>query len=122
VSTVNGAVTLRKGADVKGDLQNVNGQITLDAARVGGSIETVEGNITVGANSRVDGGISIQQSQGFSMSFSDDVPVVIIGPGAVVSGPLRFEREVKLHVSDRATTGVVTGATPIPFAGEKPPS
>lgn len=122
VLTVNGAITLRKGAEVKGDVQNVNGQISLDSAHVGGTIETVEGDITVGVDSRVDGGIAIQPSQGFSISFSNDVPVVIIGPGAVVRGPIKFEREVKLYVSDRATTGVVTGATPISFPGEKPPT
>lgn len=122
VSTVNGAVTLRRGAAVKGDVQNVNGQITLDAAHVGGSIETAVGDITVGADSRVDGGVAIRRSQGFSISFSDSVPVVIIGPGAIVNGPLAFERDVKLYVSDRATTGAITGATPIPFPGEKPPT
>jgi DUF4097 and DUF4098 domain-containing protein YvlB len=121
VSTVNGAITLQKGVDVKGGLENVNGQITLDAARVGGGIETVQGDVTVGADSRVDGGITVEKSTGISLSFSDKVPVIVVGPGASVRGPLRFEREVKLYVSDRATIGAVTGATPIPFAGDKPP-
>jgi hypothetical protein len=35
---------------------------------------------------------------------------------------LRFEREVQLYVSDRATIGTVSGATPIPFSGDKPPA
>jgi hypothetical protein len=35
---------------------------------------------------------------------------------------LRFERTVKLYVSDKATIGTVTGATPIPFAGDTPPN
>lgn len=122
VSTVNGALTLHRGAEVKGNLENVNGQITLDAARVGGGIETVAGSITVGADSRVDGGIAIRSTRGFSISFSNDVPVVIIGPGATVGGPLTFERQVKLFVSDRATTGAITGATPVAFSGEKPPA
>lgn len=122
VSTVNGAITLHKGAAVQGGVQNVNGQITLNAAHVGGGIETAVGDITVGADSRVDGGVSIQRSGGFSISFSDSVPVVIIGPGAIVTGPMNFERKVKLFVSDRATIGAVTGATPILFPGEKPPA
>ena len=37
-------------------------------------------------------------------------------------GELRFERPVKLFVSDKATIGTVTGATPIPFSGESPPT
>ena len=84
-------------------------------------IETMLGDVTVGADSRVDGGITVEKSQGISLSFSDKVPMIIVGPGASVRGPLRFEREVKLYVSDRATIGAVTGATPIPFAGDKPP-
>ena len=45
-----------------------------------------------------------------------------IGPGASVQGPLRFEGGVKRYVSDRATIGPVTGATPIPFSGDTPPA
>jgi hypothetical protein len=121
VSTVNGAIILQKGADVGGKLDNVAGDISLDAAHLGGGIETVAGNITVGGDSRVDGGIAITATQGFSISFTKKIPVVTIGPGAVVSGPLKFGREVKLFVSDRATTGAITGATPVKFPGEHPP-
>lgn len=121
VSTVNGAITLHKGADVAGGIENVNGDIKLEAAHLAGSIETVGGNITVGAGSRVDGGIAITRSQGFSISFTRKVPVITIGPGAVVGGPLRFEREVRLYVSDRASTGAISGATAVTFAGDQPP-
>jgi DUF4097 and DUF4098 domain-containing protein YvlB len=121
VTTVNGALTLKTGADVQGDLQNVNGRITLEAAHLGGGIETVAGDITVGADARVDGGIAVRKPQGFSISFSKNVPVIVIGPGAMVKGPLKFEREVKLLVSDRATIGPVSGATPVSFAGDSPP-
>jgi hypothetical protein len=48
-------------------------------------------------------------------------PRIVIGPGAVVEGPLRFEREVRLYVSDKATVGPVTGATAIAFTGAQPP-
>jgi len=34
---------------------------------------------------------------------------------------MHFHREVKLYVSDRATIGAVSGATPIPFSGDEPP-
>jgi hypothetical protein len=39
-----------------------------------------------------------------------------------VKGELKFERKVRLYVSDRATIGTVTGATPVPFTGDNPPS
>jgi hypothetical protein len=38
----------------------------------------------------------------------------------VVEGPLEFEREVKLYVSDTAKVGEIKGATPVRFSGEKP--
>jgi len=50
-----------------------------------------------------------------------DSPRIVIGPGATVQGDLRFERTVRLFVSDKATIGPVTGATPIPFSGDIPP-
>jgi hypothetical protein len=34
---------------------------------------------------------------------------------------MRFERKVQLYVSDRATIGVVSGATPIRFSGDTAP-
>jgi hypothetical protein len=51
-----------------------------------------------------------------------DVPRIVIGPGVTVQGELRFERTVKLYVSDKATIGTVTGATAIPFSGDTPPN
>jgi hypothetical protein len=71
--------------------------------------------------SRVEGGILVEKpSTGLSMLH--DVPRIVIGPGATVQGDLRFERTVRLFVSDKATIGTVTGATPIPFSGEIPPT
>ena len=69
--------------------------------------------------SRVEGGILVQKSSG-GLFLSED-PLIVIGPGAMVQGELRFERKVRLYVSDRATIGTVTGATPIPFTGDNPP-
>lgn len=118
VSAVNATISLAKGSNVDGQLSNVNGKITLESSHVGGRLETVNGDITVGSGSRVDGGILVEKpthSRGNSR-----VPKIIIGPEAVVSGPLKFEHEVELHVSTRAQIGPVTGAKPIPFAGSEP--
>jgi hypothetical protein len=122
VSLVNGNITLDTGADVGGHLSNVNGAIQLTAAHVGGGIETKNSNLTVGANSRVEGDILYEEASGSWFSFfgTPKVPQVIIGPGAIVKGSLRFQREVKLYVSDRATIGPVEGATAIKFSGARP--
>ncbi|TPG45845.1 hypothetical protein EAH75_17345 [Rhodanobacter glycinis] len=119
VEAVNGRIQLGQGADVGGKVDNVNGVIELDAAHVGGGIETVSGDITVGANSRVEGGILIDKPHGW-FSGNSRTPVVVIGPHAVVQGTLEFRREVVLKVSDSAQIGAVKGATPVKFSGATP--
>jgi DUF4097 and DUF4098 domain-containing protein YvlB len=123
ISAVNGSVRLEKGADVAGHLSNVNGRFVLNAARVGGGIETVEGDIEIGADSRVEGGIVVNKpSHGWLWGETRKTrnPRIVIGPRAVVQGTLEFRRDVDLYVSDSATIGPVTGATVQKFSGEKP--
>jgi DUF4097 and DUF4098 domain-containing protein YvlB len=125
ISAVNGRLTLHQGADVTGTVANVNGHILLEAAHVGGGIRTVSGDIDIGGNSHVEGGILVKKQRTQIFWFfqwnSSDTPRIVIGPGAVVQGDLRFERKVLLYVSDRATIGPVIGATAVKFSGETPP-
>jgi hypothetical protein len=121
VGTVNGSMTLKSGADVGGSLTNVNGRIALSEAHVAGGLHTVNGDIDIGGGSHVEGGILVQHSGGGWFNFNSHKPRIVIGPGAVVQGDLRFERAVELYVSDSATTGPITGATAIRFAGANPP-
>jgi hypothetical protein len=116
--SVNGELTLANGAEIAGSLVNVNGKISLSSAHVGGGIKTVNGNVGIMGNSHVEGGILVEKPN--SVLFNSEDPVIVIGPGAVVQGDLRFERRVKLYVSDKATIGTVTGATPIMFSGDNP--
>ena len=116
--SVNGELSLAEGAEVSGSLTNVNGKIMLNAAHVAGGIKTANGSISIMGASRVEGGIQVIKPSGFS--FDNEEPVIIIGPGATVQGELRFERPVKLYVSDKAAIGTVTGATPVMFTGDKP--
>ena len=119
VQTVNGALSLAKGAAVTGALENVNGSIRVNAAHVGGDLQTVTGGIEIGPDAHVDGGVIVRKSEG--TEYRDRPPRVVVGPGSVVKGTLRFERTVELYVSDRATIGPVEGATPIKFSGDSPP-
>lgn len=118
--SVNGDLTLANGAEVSGHLTNVNGKIGLSAAHVASGIKTVNGSISIMGSSRVEGGIMVDKPSG--ITFMSEDPVIVIGPGAVVQGDLRFERKVKLYVSDKATIGTVIGATPVSFSGENPPN
>jgi len=112
VSAVNGKLTLRRGAIVEGGLENVNGELRLEAASVRGGLETVNGDIFVGAGSRIDGGIVVAKPGGWGWSKSERVPRVTVEAGAEVKGPLRFDREVELHVAEGAVVGPIEGVAP----------
>lgn len=121
-SSVNGELSLAEGAEILGSLSNVNGKITLTSAHVGAGIKTVNGSIVITGPSHVEGGIVVERPGTQLIQLTHEVPRIVIGPGATVQGELRFEREVQLYVSDKATIGKVTGATPISFSGDSPPN
>jgi hypothetical protein len=122
VTSVNGSMNLGSDADVGGAVRNVNGHIALTAAHVGGGLSTVGGDIDISGASRVEGGITVERGNSwFGLRWESHKPRIVIGPGAVVQGSLRFERDVQLYVSDQATIGPVTGATPVRFSGSAPP-
>ena len=120
VSAVNGSAKLAKGANIQGELSNVNGKMHIDAAHVGGGLKTVNGDIEVGPDSRIEGGILVEKPNLNWFNRNRRVPRIVIGPGAVVEGRLRFEHEVQLLVSDRAKIGAVEGAKAVTFSGDAP--
>lgn len=121
IETVNGGIFVDRGSRVSGSVESVNGGIGLVATELGQGIETVNGDITVGHDSHVAGGIEVSKPN-FNMSFKPSrKPRVIVGPRAVVDGPLHFEREVQLYVHRSAKTGPITGATAQVFEGDTAP-
>jgi cytoskeletal protein CcmA (bactofilin family) len=120
VTTVNGSLALHDDSQVGGAVRSVNGTIALTAAHVAGGLETVNGDINLRGTSRIEGGILVRKPEYSVFHWASSGPRIVIGPGATVAGSLRFEREVRLYVSDRATIGPVTGATPLRFSGEDP--
>lgn len=119
IKAVNGSIRLGERADVAGPVSNVNGRIALEAAHVGGGITTVSGDIDIGADSRVEGGLVVEKQRGWSWSVSRN-PRIVIGPRAVVTGNLEFRRDVDLYVSSTAKIGPVSGATAKSFSGDQP--
>jgi hypothetical protein len=84
-----------------------------------GELRTVSGDITVGAKSRIGGGILVEKPQGISWG-KKRTPRIVIGPDAVVDGELRFERSVELFVHTTAKVGRVSGATARPYTTTLP--
>jgi DUF4097 and DUF4098 domain-containing protein YvlB len=127
VTAVNGALSLAPGSAVNGKLTNVNSKISIDGAHVGQGITTVNGDMDITGNAVVDGGIKVEKPNDngvFGIHFSsDNVPTIVIGPGATVNGPLAFKRPVKLYISDQAhVAGTITGAQAMKFSGPTPPA
>ena len=125
ITTVNGSVFADHGDRLSKDVETVNGAIGLVDTDLGGGIETVSGDITVGVGSHVKGGIRVEKpnQHGFSLHFGKQRPPrIVIGPNAVVDGALVFEREVTLYVHDSARIGQVTGATAKRYSGATPPA
>ena len=121
VETVNGSIFTDRGTNIGGNVDTVNGAIGLVGTQLAGGIETVNGDITVGIGSHVKGGIKVEKPRGWSMKPRRD-PRIIIGPNAVVEGPLVFERPVTLYVHTSARIGAVTGATAKPFSTDTAPT
>ena len=119
VEAVNGAIRLGKGADVGGSMTNINGGIRTDAAHVAKGISTYNADIEIGGGSHIEGGIHVHMPD-FGAESEHHVPRIVIGAGSVVDGTLKFERDVKLLVSDTAKIGPVEGATVQMFAGDDP--
>lgn len=120
ITAVNGEIELKNGAEVGGAIKTVNGKIMLSGGHVAGGLHTVAGDISLAGDSRVEGGILVEKPSGW-FSTTQNKPRIVIGPGSVVQGDLRFEHEVQLYVSDKATVGPITGATAIRFSGDTPP-
>jgi DUF4097 and DUF4098 domain-containing protein YvlB len=119
ITAVNGGMDLKNGADVGGRVSNVNGRIVLNGAHVAGGLQTVGGDIDITGSSKVEGGILVEKTSGW-FNFMNRKPRIVIGPGAAVQGELRFERDVQLYISDKASVGAISGATPIRYAGDNP--
>ncbi|MGY0613067.1 MULTISPECIES: hypothetical protein [unclassified Luteimonas] len=118
VETVNGGVFIGRGGEVEGDVETVNGAIGLVATVVAGDVGTSSGNVTIGTGSHVRGRLHVDKPSAnwMPIRISTRRQRIIIGPGAVVDGPLEFEREVTLYVHDSARVGEISGATPVPYS------
>ena len=117
VRTVNGSIQVGRGSRV-GRVETTNGAIGLIATEVAGDVEATNGDLTIGVGSHVRGGVHVHKPGASWMPVRVNMrrQRVVIGPGAVVEGPLVFDREVVLYVHDSARIGPVTGAEPVRYS------
>ncbi len=118
VTSVGGDIFADHGSRIGGDITAVSGDIGLVRTEVRGDITFVSSNVTVGIGSHVTGRVHLKKP---TFSNQDHPPRVVIGPGAVVDGPLVFELPVTLYVHSTAKTGPISGATPIAFSTPSSP-
>lgn len=125
IGNVNGSLHLAPRSTVAGNAGNVNGEITLDAATVGGNLQTTAGDITLSNGAVIHGSLTVKRDNSWLGSWFPRLqhwPVIVIGPGCRVDGPLLFQRPVKLYVSDQASVGPIQGAKPVRYTGAAPPT
>ncbi len=124
VSVVNGKISLDKGTSVVDDVSNVNGEITVVGAEIGGNLETVNGDVTLTDNSTLRGDLIVEEPRGWGWKKKRRKPIIIIGPNSTVMGQIRLEREVELFISESAEVGGVRGELSmddaVRFSGRRP--
>lgn len=106
--TVDGTIRLADSARIGGDVETLTGRIEAQGALIAGQVETVSGRIALSGATHVDQGIVLALPS--PKESGDDLkrlPVVIIGPGVVVAGPIVAHRGGTLWVSRKASVGPV---------------
>lgn len=123
VSVVNGKIRLKPGSRVARNVGNVNGEIEIAGAEIGGDLATVNGDVTLSDSARVRGDLIVEKPGGFNRDDSRK-PRIVVGPGTRIDGEIVLEREVQLYISDSAQIGGVTGVMSLedakPFSGNRP--
>lgn len=98
VRTVNGSVILRFDSSVGQNIETINGDILLEDVRVGGKIETQNGNVSLANHSVIQGDVVIHQPDRDSWKWDPSIPVLSIDASSTVLGDIILEREVTLNV------------------------
>jgi len=122
---VNGRIILEQGSKVQRDVSNVNGDMEFSGSEVSGNVTTVNGDIDLSDGAVVKGDVIVEKPSSWGWgNNSSKMPKVVVGPGSVVDGTIRLEREVELYLSETAKIGGVTGvmsmSDAVRFSGDRP--
>ena len=123
VKSVTGYIRLADGVRVEGDVRTLTGTVEADNAFIGGQLETVAGRVRLTGATHVTKGIVLPKpdpDMKVNNHEEQRLPVLVIGPGVVVDGPIVAERGGVLKVSRQAKIGEVRGLSVQWFDGEAP--
>lgn len=125
IQAVNGRITVDAGSTVAHDVSNVNGEIELAGAEVGGDLTTVNGDVTLESESVIKGDLVVEENNSWGWGKSKSrKPRIVIGPGSRVEGRLMLKRKVELFISESASVGGVEGVMSMAdaerFSGKRP--
>lgn len=125
VEAVNGKISVGSGSTVAGNVANVNGQIELTGAEVGGNVSTVTGDVLLVDSAVIKGDLIVEKPSNWGWGNKNNrKPRIVIGPGSVVEGAIKLERDVELFISETARVGGVEGVMTmedaVRFSGEQP--
>lgn len=122
VNSVSGTTLLQSDATIGGDVLSLTGHVDANDAKIHGHIETVSGHVLLSEGTQIDGGIILAlPSSKTNETAQKRLPVVVIGAGVVVAGPIVAYRGGTLLVNRSAKIGAVKGLSIQWFKGTKPP-
>ena len=122
---MNGKIRIASGSTVSEDVSNVNGEIKITGAEIGGNLSTVNGDVSLDEGALLHGNLTIEKPSSWSWGKKKSrKPKIIIGPGSRVGGEIVAEHEVELYISDTAEVGGVSGVMSmdqaVRFSGKHP--
>lgn len=123
VKSVTGKISLADGVRVDGDVRTLTGTVDADNAFIGGQLETVAGQVRLTGATHVAKGILLPKPDpSMTVNHHEErrLPVLVIGPGVVVDGPIVAARGGVLKVSRKAKIGAVRGISVQWFDGAAP--
>lgn len=123
VKSVAGQISLADGVRIKGNVSTLSGTVNANGAFIGGRLETVAGRVRLTGATHIAKGIVLPKPDP-SMTVNNHeerrLPVLVIGPGVVVEGPIVAARGGVLKVSRKAKIGAVRGISVQWFDGAAP--
>ena len=101
MKSVNGNILIPQQSSIGGSIETVNGDIDMTDTSVKKSIETVSGDITLRGATHVGGDIVYHKTESSWTKFSDDTPTLTVGHDAIIEGKIILHRPVTLKFDNQ---------------------